>query len=83
MFATKLDLFSIGTIAIPIHTKPVPTLICIPNTIITESVLKQHVKSVGVLAMKLAIQPNIIQQHLLETFFHPKVGKMIVDETHA
>jgi hypothetical protein len=24
---------------------------------------------------------DIIKQHLLETFFHPKVGEMIVDET--
>jgi len=36
---------------------------------------------VGILAVKLAMPLNIIKQHLLETFFHPKVGEMIVDET--
>jgi hypothetical protein len=36
MFATKLDLFSIGTIAIPTHTKLVTSKIdYIPNNMIT------------------------------------------------
>jgi hypothetical protein len=29
MFATNLDLFSIGTIMIPTHTKPIPKLVSI------------------------------------------------------
>ncbi len=33
MFATKLDMHSIGTITIPTHTKHVPKLVCIPDTI--------------------------------------------------
>jgi hypothetical protein len=35
----------------------------------------------GVLAIKLPIPLNIVKQHLLETFFHLEVGKMIIDET--
>jgi hypothetical protein len=31
--------------------------------------------------MKLTIPPNIVKQHLHETFFHQEVGEMIVDET--
>jgi hypothetical protein len=56
MFATKLDLFSIGTITIPIHIEPIPTTFCIPNIVITKPVLKQLVKSVGVLAMKVLVK---------------------------
>jgi hypothetical protein len=44
MFATKLDLFSIGTIAVPIHTKPLPTLICILDIGIAKQVQKQLLK---------------------------------------
>jgi hypothetical protein len=45
-----------------------------------ESLLKQPIVPVDVLILKLIIPPNIVK-HLLETFFHPKVGEMIVDET--
>ncbi len=33
------------------------------------------------LVVKLVIPPDIVKQHLLKTFFHLEVGKMIVDET--
>jgi hypothetical protein len=36
---------------------------------------------VGVLVIKLAIPPNIVKQHLLETFFDQEVKEMIIDET--
>jgi hypothetical protein len=36
-----------------------------------------------VLAINVVIPPNIIEQHLPETFFHPKVGVMIIDETRT
>ncbi len=36
---------------------------------------------IGVLIVKVATPPNIVKQHLLETFFHLEVGEMIVDET--
>jgi hypothetical protein len=81
MFAIELYLFLIGTIAVPTHTEPIPTTNYIPNTIIAELIIKQPIKSVGVLTMKLTIPPNIVKQHLLETFFHLEVGEMIVDET--
>ncbi len=81
MFATKLDLFSIGTIIVPTHIEPVPTTNYIPNTITIKSVLKQLVKLVGILDVKLTIPPNIVKEHLHEIFFHLEVGEMIVDET--
>jgi hypothetical protein len=40
MFATKLDLFSIRTMVVPTHTKPVLKPIYIPKFSITESVAK-------------------------------------------
>jgi hypothetical protein len=66
---------------VPPHIKPIPTIDYIPNTIIAKLVIKQPIKSVGILAMKLAIPLNIVKQHLPETFFHPEVGEMIIDET--
>ncbi len=42
---------------------------------------KQLIESICVLVVNLTIPPNIIKQHLLETFFHPEVGEMIIDET--
>ncbi len=81
MFAIELYMFSIGTISVCTHTKPIHTIECIPHIVTIELVLKQPIKPVGVLAMKLTIPPNIIKQHLPETFFHQEVGEMIVDET--
>jgi len=40
MFAIKLDLFSIRTIAVPTHTEPIPKLIYIPYIGIIELVQK-------------------------------------------
>jgi hypothetical protein len=40
MFAIKLDLFSIGTIAVPTHTEHVPKLVYIPNIGIIKLVQK-------------------------------------------
>jgi hypothetical protein len=83
MFATKLDMFSIRTIIIPIHIELVSKLVDIPDLSIAKSVPKQHVELVCVLIVNLTIPLNIVKQHLLETFFHPKVGEMIIYETHA
>jgi hypothetical protein len=83
MFATELDQFSIGIIVVPTHIEPIPKLVCILDIIMAKPILKQPIAPIDVLAMKLAIPPNTIKQHLLEIFFHPKVGEMIVDETLA
>jgi hypothetical protein len=82
MFPTKLDLFSIGTIKIPIHTKLVSKPIHIPNLSITNLVPKQpSIELICVLAINLVIPPDTIKQHLFETFFHLEIEEMIVDET--
>ncbi len=60
MLATKLDLFSIGTIVVPTHIEPIPKPICILDIIMVKPILKQHVVPIDVLAMKLAIPPNTI-----------------------
>jgi hypothetical protein len=83
MFATKLDLFSIGTIKVPIHTEPISKLVHIPDLSIAKPVLKQHVEPICVLAINLVVFPNITKQHLFKIFFYPEVGEMIIDETHA
>jgi hypothetical protein len=46
MFATKLELFSIGTIVVPTHTKSIFKSTCILDISIIEQVPKQHVESV-------------------------------------
>jgi hypothetical protein len=61
MFATELDMFSLGTITILIHTKLVPKLVYIPDIVIVGPIPKHQVKLVGVLAVKLAIPPDIIK----------------------
>jgi hypothetical protein len=71
----------IETIVVPTHTEPIPKPACILDIGTTKPVQKQPVKTIGILAVKLAMPLDIIKQHLLETFFHPKVGEMIVDET--
>jgi hypothetical protein len=53
----------------------------IPNLSITEPIPKQHVELICVLIVNLVIPLDIVKQHLPETFFHPKVGEMIIDET--
>jgi hypothetical protein len=80
MFATKLELFSIGTIEVPIHTELISKPVHIPNHSMVDLIPKQFVELVCVLIINLIIPPDIIKQ-LLENFFHPKVGEMIVDET--
>jgi hypothetical protein len=80
MFAIELDLFSIGTIIIPIHTELVSKLAYIPNLSISKSIPKQHVERVYVLVINLAIPFDTINQRLPKTFFHPKVEEIIVDE---
>jgi hypothetical protein len=81
MFATKLDLFSIRTIEVSTHTKLVSKPIHTPNLNTTYPIPKQIVESVCVLIINLVIPLNTIKQHLPETFFHQKIGEMIVDET--
>jgi hypothetical protein len=44
MFTIELDLFSIGAIVVPIHTKHVLKLVCIPNIGIIELVKKNLLK---------------------------------------
>jgi len=61
MFATRLDLFSIGTIAIPTHTKPIPKPVHILNIIMVEPILKQHVIPIYILVVKLATPPYIVK----------------------
>jgi hypothetical protein len=73
MFTTKLDLFSIGTVIVLTHTKLIPKPVYILDIIMVEPI--------DVLTMKLGIPLDIIKRHLHETFFHPKVRKIIVDET--
>ncbi len=81
MFAIELDLFSIGAIIVPTHVELVSKTICIQDLNIAKLVPKQHVQLVCVLVVNLAIPPNTIKQHLLETFFHLEIGEMIIDET--
>jgi hypothetical protein len=83
MFVIELDLFLIGTIKVPTHTKLILKLVYILDFSIEEFVPKQHVELVCVLFGNLATPPNIVRQHLLKNFFHPKVGKMIISETPA
>jgi hypothetical protein len=83
MFATNLDLFSIGTIIVPIHIESISKLVFILDINITKLVPKQCVELVCVLANNLTIPPDIVKQHLLEAFFHQEVGEMIIDETHV
>jgi hypothetical protein len=70
MFATKLDLFSIRTIVVPIHTK----LVSIPNYKrsfrITYWVLKQQIEPICVLAINLIIPLYIVKQHCLRTLLN-------------
>jgi hypothetical protein len=80
MFATKLNLFSIITIVVTTHIEPIPKLVCILDIIMAKPILK-HVIPLNVLTMKLIIPLDIVKQHLPETFFHPEVGEMVVDET--
>jgi hypothetical protein len=81
MFVIKLDLFSIGTIIIPIHIELVSKLAHIPNLSISKSIPKQPIERVCVLIINLVIPLDTIKQHLPKTFFHPKVGEIIIDET--
>jgi hypothetical protein len=74
-------LFSIGTIVIPTRIEPISKIVYIPYISILKPILKQHVEPICVLVVNLAIPLDIVKQHLLETFFHPKVGEMIINET--
>jgi hypothetical protein len=65
MFVTKLELFSIGTIKIPIHIESIFKPICILNHNIAKLVPKPHVEPRCVLAINLVIPPNIVKHHLL------------------
>jgi hypothetical protein len=78
MFATKLDLFSIGTITILTHTKSICKSAYIPNLSIAKQVPKP-IEPICVLVVNLPIPLDIVKQHLLETFFHLELGEMIID----
>jgi hypothetical protein len=81
MFTIDLDLFSIGTIIILTHIASISNLVFILDINIVKLIPKQHVELICVLVVNLVIPPNIVKQHLLMTFFHPKVRDMIIDET--
>jgi hypothetical protein len=83
MFAIELVMFSIGTIVVPTHIEFVLKPVCIPNIIMVEPILKQHVIPIDVLAMKLCIPSDIVKQHLAKIVFHPEVREMIVSEPLA
>jgi hypothetical protein len=51
MFATKLDMFSIGTITVPTHTEPIPKHV-LPNIIVAKPILKQPIIPIDVLVVK-------------------------------
>jgi hypothetical protein len=57
-------MFSIGTIIIPTHTKPIPKLVHIPNIIMAEPILKQPIIKVYVLVVKLVVPLDIVKQNL-------------------
>jgi hypothetical protein len=81
MFATKLDLFLIGTIEVPTHIELVSKPIHIPYLNITKLVPKQHVELICVLTINLVIPLDIVKQHPPKIFFHLEVGEMIINET--
>jgi hypothetical protein len=54
-------MFSIRTIAIPIHIEHVPKPVCIPNIIMAKPILKQLIVPIDVLVVKLAIPPDIVK----------------------
>ncbi len=89
IFATKLGLFSIGTVVVPTsiwsnqHVKLI-TLTCL-NIVEQVYVLVELVfvllvsfdipiEPISILHVKITIPPDTFKQHLLETFFQPKVG---------
>jgi len=51
IFAIKLDMFLVRTIAVPIHIELVPKLVYILEFSITKSILKQPLEPVCVLAI--------------------------------
>jgi len=81
MFAIKFDMFSIRTIEVSTHIELVFKPIQKTYFSIIESIPKQHVEPICVLVINLTTPPNTIKQHLPKTFFHLKVGEMIIDET--
>jgi hypothetical protein len=96
MFATKLGLFSIGTIIVPtlILLDQLVKLITSTSLNLVSHVTKlvEHVSEPPVLSnvpiklvhvhpIKIAIPPDTFQQHLLKTFFQLEVGEMDIDET--
>ncbi len=81
IFATYLNLFSIRTIVIPTHIELVPKLAYIIDFSIAQLVPKQHVELICIFVVNLIIPPDIIKQHLPETFLHLEVGEMIINET--
>jgi hypothetical protein len=81
MSAKELNMFSIGTIVVPIHIELVFKSTFIPYFSITKPVPKQPIELICGLAINLTIPPNIIKQRLLETFFHLEVGEMIINKT--
>jgi hypothetical protein len=64
MFAIELNMFSIGTIVVPTHTKPIFKIECISNLRITKHVQTQFVKLVCFVVVNLIIPLDIVKQHL-------------------
>jgi hypothetical protein len=95
MFAKKTRLFSIGTIVVPtlVWSNQLIKLIILAGMNWVKQVIKLvqpmskphvssdiHFKSIPIRPIKIAIPPDIFQQHLPKMFFQPEVGKMEIDE---
>jgi hypothetical protein len=75
MFVIEWDLISIGTIEVPTHIEPIFKPICISDFSITESVPKQLIELVCVLATNLVILPHIIKTTLTWNFLPSISGR--------
>ncbi len=98
MFVTKLRLFSIRNLVVPIpmRLEQLVNLIALASLNLVEHVYVHvefvsilHVlsyilvKSISILHVQIIILPDTFKQHLLETFLQLEVGEMEIDETLA
>jgi len=95
MFATKLRLFSIETIVVPLPVmlqQPINLIASIGLNLVEQVYVHVEliyvlpipfdipVEPVFVLPIQIVIPPDTFKQHLPKTFFQPKVRKMEIDE---
>ncbi len=98
MFATKPKSFSMGTITIPtlVWSDQLVKLITsvgfnlvehvyVPIELLFVLPISSYapIKPIFILHIKIIIPLNTFKQHLPNTFFQPKIGKMEIDETLA